>query len=159
MRKVFANTIMNNQLSIYKSRILRHPKIIWTILKNVPTLDPLVIFMNAPVYMMFRNETLVSFVSIKHWGNQTEFGTLYTFPDERGKGYAKDLCIEVMKDYGLLYLLCKPDMVELYSENGFSIDQAPSGIMGMRKRLFDIFIAPFVGYTIVVMKRNQNHHI
>lgn len=124
----------------------------WTILKNTPTLDPLVILKNTKVYIGYDKEHMVGFLSIKQFGNMIEMGTLYVYPEFRGNGYAEWLVEQAKKDYLELYLLCSPSMFKMYTNYGFvSVDQ-PSGIMKLRKKLFDLCIAPLVGYHILVMK-------
>lgn len=145
---------MSNEVTIIKSQICRHPRIIWTILKNIPTLDPLVIFMNPSIYILYDSNLIAGFIAIKNWGNLIERGTLYVYPPHRGKGYGQQLCAEVMKEYRDVYLLCKPERVPIYLRNGFSVVSNPTGVMKMRQQLNTWFIAPFTGYKIVVMKNH-----
>lgn len=135
-----------------KSNVLRFPSIIWTVIKHIPTLDPLVILTNAPIFIGIDQGKVVGFLSIKKFGKTVELGTLYVYPSFRKQGYAEQLFLEAKKQYPKSYLLCTPKMSELYMRYGFQIVEQPKGIMGLRKRLFDKFIAPFVGYRIVVME-------
>lgn len=139
-------------MNIIKSTVLRYPKIMWTIIKNTPTLDPLVIFKNAKIYIGYDQGNMIGFLSIKQFGSITELGTLYVFPEFRRRGYAEQLSDQVKRDYPELYLLCTPGMSEIYSKYGFIVVDHPVGVMKLRKKLFDIFIAPMVMYRIVVMK-------
>lgn len=139
-------------MNIVTSRILKHPKIILTILKNFPTLDPLIILINSPIYILFIDNQIVGFVSIKRWGKITELGTLYIYPKFRGKGYIKYLYNYIVKEHNQVYLLCKPNLVFLYLKYGFFVDNNPIGVIWLRKILFDLCIKPFVGYKIIVMK-------
>ena len=139
-------------MNIIKSTVLHYPKIMWTIIKNTPTLDPLVIFKNSKIYVGYDKENIVGFLTIKQFGDTTELGTLYVYPEFRRHGYAEQLSDQAKNDYSELYLLCTPGMSEIYSRYGFSVVDHPAGVMKLRKKLFDIFIAPMVGYRIVVMK-------
>lgn len=142
-------------MKIITSTILHQPKIIWTILKNIPTLDPLVIIKNAKVFVGYEGKDIVGFLSIKQFGDITELGTLYVYPEFRRRGYAEQLYQEARKEYSEIYLLCTPKMSEVYNRYDFSVIDEPTGTLRFRKKLFDMFIAPFVGYRIVVMKSNQ----
>mgnify|MGYP000892017412 CR=1 FL=1 len=139
-------------MNIIKSTVLRYPKIMWTIIKNTPTLDLLVIFKNAKIYIGYDQGNMIGFLSIKQFGSITELGTLYVFPEFRRHGYAEQLSDQAKKDYSELYLLCTPDMSEMYVKYGFIVVDYPTGVMKLRKKLFDMFIAPIVGYRIMVMK-------
>lgn len=139
-------------MNIIKSTVLRYPKIMWTIIKNTPTLDPLVILKNAKIYIGYDQGNMIGFLSIKQFGSITELGTLYVFPEFRRRGYAEQLSDQAKRDYPELYLLCTPGMSEIYGKYGFIVVDHPVGIMKLRKKLFDMFIAPIVGYRIVVMK-------
>ncbi len=142
-------------MKIITSTILHQPKIIWTILKNIPTLYPLVIIKNSKVFVGYEGKDIVGFLSIKQFGDITELGTLYVYPEFRRRGYAEQLYQEARKEYSEIYLLCTPKMSEVYNRYGFSNVDYPTGMIKFRKRLFDIFIAPFVGYRIVVMNNSK----
>lgn len=142
-------------MNIIKSTILRHSKIIWTILKNTPTLDPLVIIKNSKVFVGYEGKDIVGFLSVKQFGDITELGALYVFPEFRRRGYAEQLFYQAKKEYSEIYLLCTPKMSEIYNRYGFSNVDHPTGTIKFRKKLFDIFIAPMVGYRIVVMNNSK----
>lgn len=139
-------------MKIITSTIIHQPKIIWTILKNVPTLDPLVIIKNSKVFVGYEGKDIVGFLSIKQFADTTELGTLYVYPEFRRRGYAEQIFLEARKEYSEIYLLCTPKMSEIYNRYGFSVVDYPTGVMKLRKKLFDMFIAPIVGYRIVVMR-------
>jgi len=145
-----------NKPRIIRSNILKHPAIIWTILKNILIpLDPFIIFTNAPIYIIFEGDTIAGFVSIKHFSAVTELGNLYTYPAMRKKGYAKELLAEIQRKYLTVYLLCKPALADFYSSQGFSVIPKPIGVMKLRKKLFDWLLRPFFGYEIIVMKHTS----
>lgn len=134
------------------STIFHFPKIIGTIIKNTPTLDPLVIVLNAEVFVGMQNNQIIGFVSIKKFGTTIEMGTLFIYPEFRKQGHAEQLLKEVLTTYPNMSLLCKPDLVDFYSRFGFSTVDQPTGVIKLRKKLFDFFIAPFTRYRIVVME-------
>ncbi len=145
---------MNGPVTIIKSRVWKHSNIIWTILKSIPTLEPFIIFSNTPVYILYKKNSMVGFVCIKKWDHIMELRALYVFPTKRGHGYAKLLCEHIVQEFPGVYLLCRPDLVPLYSQCGFSIVSNPAGVMKTRQQLNTWFIAPFTGYKIVVMKNH-----
>ena len=145
---------MSGETIIIKSQIWKHLDIISIILKNIPTLDPFVIFSNIPVYILYKDNSMVGFVCIKKWDHIIELRALYVFPKNRGNGYAKLLCVQVTQEFPGVYLLCRPDLIPLYSQCGFSIVSNPIGVMKTRQRLNTWFIAPFTGYKIIVMKNH-----
>ncbi len=145
---------MNSEVTIIMSQVWQHPDIIWTILKNISTLEPFIIFSNTPVYILYKGNFMIGFVCIKKWNHIIELRSLYVSPTERGHGYAKLLCEQITQEFPGVYLLCRPDLVPLYSKCRFSAITNPVGVMKTRLQLNTWFIGPFTGYKIVVMKNN-----
>ncbi len=137
---------------IKESRVLLNPSIVWTIIKNTPTLDPLVIPLNSKLYYIKINNKFASFLTIKKWKDSTEIGTVYTYPEFRHKGLAKKLIKYVIKKHKNVGLICKKNLVEYYKKTGLRISNSTKNRIEKRKDLFNKLLAKIVGYELVVMK-------
>ncbi len=113
---------------------------------------PTVIFQNPPIYIILDNQKMAGFIAVKKHRKINELGTLYIYPDMRGKGYAKELIATAKKEYAELYLHCKTDLISFYSSSGFNVIDTPNNMMQVRKRIFNLFLAPILKYKIVVMR-------
>ncbi len=137
---------------IKESRVLLNPSIVWTILKNSPTLDPLVIPLNSKLYYIEFKKRIVSFLTIKEWKDSTEIGTIYTYPEFRNKGLAKKLIKYAIKKHKKIGLICKKNIIEYYKKTGLRISNSTKNRIEKRKALFNKFLAKIVGYELIVMK-------
>ena len=141
---------------IIESRVLKHPQIIITILKNFPTLDPLVILLNSRVYYIENYKEIIAFLTVKKWKNITELGTVYTAPTFRKKGFAKKLIRYVSKKYSSMYLLCKKEIVPFYKKCGFSVTRSNKNTIEKRRELFNKCLSPIFRYPLVSMAKKKN---
>lgn len=138
-------------MRIYKTTIWSEPTIIPTILKNTPTLDPLVIIKNSTVYIAKENNSIIGFVSIKKFHTTYELGTVFVYPDYRKKGYAEKLIAQAVQNLDHCYLLCHPNLVPFYEKCNFHIVHNAPKTIKQRQILFNIFLSPLFGYKICVM--------
>lgn len=137
---------------IKKSRVLKHPKVIWTILKNTPTLDPLVILLNSKLYYVEIRNKIASFLTIKEWKDSTEIGTVYTYPEFRSKGLAGKLIEHVKKKYKKVGLICKENLIPFYKKYGLKKSSSTKNKIERRKELFNKTLAKIFGYKLVAMR-------
>ncbi len=137
---------------IKQSRVLSKPSVIWTIIKNTPTLDPLVILLNSKVFYIEKNKEIVSFAAIKKWKDCIEIGTIYTTPKYRGKSYAREIIEKIRKEYRIIWLICKKEMIKYYKKQGFKIINHAQNKVGKRQRLFNKTLGKILRYKLVVMK-------
>ncbi len=137
---------------IKHSRVLKNPKVIWTILKNTPTLDPLVILLNSKLYYLENSEKIASFLTIKKWKDSIEIGTIYTYPEFRNKGLAGKLIRNVIKKYKKVGLICKENLVDYYKKQGLKKSNSTKNRIEKRKELFNKLLARILGYKLVVMR-------
>ncbi len=145
-------------MEIKQSRVLKHPKIIKTILKNCNVLDPLVIFYNSPLYYLQDNKKYVAFLTIKEACNRTELGTVYTFPEFRKRGFMRRLCAKVCKKHDTICLLCDKDTAPFYKKLGFSTCKSCGWWFTFRIYFFNYILRPFFGYTLICMKKLRVHN-
>lgn len=137
---------------IISSRVLCYPQVIWTIIKNTPTLDPLVIIFNSKMLCCSSKDGKVtSFVAVKKYSRGYELGTVYTCPIYRNKGYASLLIRQAIKLHKPIGLLCKRKMVSYYKKFGFKESKNCGTMINLRRKLFNFFLRPFLGYPIVSM--------
>lgn len=135
-----------------QSWVLRHPKIIWTILKHVPTLDPLVILLNSKVLITRSSDgAIAAFVAIKKFNDGYELGTVYTYKQFRNQGHASDLIRQATEMYQPIGLLCKRELVSYYERFGFRECVECDNTIVKRRKLFNRFLKPIFGYPIVSM--------
>ncbi|MGV8142074.1 MAG: GNAT family N-acetyltransferase [Candidatus Pacearchaeota archaeon] len=137
---------------IKSSRVLLHPKVVWTILKNTPTLDPLVIILNSKLYYIEKNEKIASFLTIKEWKDSTEIGTVYTNPEFRNKGLAKKLISNIVKKYKKVGLICKNELIPFYEKQGLKKSNLVTNKIEKRKDLFNKTLSKILRYKLYVMK-------
>ena len=144
---------------IISSRVLGYPQVIWAIIKNIPTLDPLVIIFNSKMLCFLSKEgKVISFVAIKKYPKFYELGTVYTFPSWRNKGYASLLIRYAIKLYRPIGLLCKRKMVSYYKKFGFKESAKCGAMINLRRKLFNFFLRPFLGYSIISMIHTRRPH-
>lgn len=137
---------------IISSRVLCYPQVILTIIKNIPALDPLVIVFNSKMLCcLFKNGKVISFVAIKKYYKSYELGTVYTCPKWRNQGYASLLIRQAIKIYNPIGLLCKREMVSYYQKFGFKESTKCGMMINLRRKLFNFFLQPFLGYPIISM--------
>lgn len=136
---------------IISSRALGYPQVIWTILKNTPTLDPLVIIFNSKILCVSKKNKVISFVAIKKYPRGYELGTVYTYPKWRNQGHASLLIRQAIKLYSPIGLLCKRKMIPYYQKFGFKDSNNCGKIINLRRKLFNFFLQPFTGYPITSM--------
>lgn len=135
-----------------QSRVLRHPKIIWTIIKNIPTLDPLVILLNSKILITQSPDGgIAAFVAIKKFKDGYELGTVYTYKQYRGQGYASNLIQQAVQTYQPIGLLCKRGLLSYYEKFGFRECVECDNTIGKRRKLFNRFLKPIFGYSLVSM--------
>lgn len=137
---------------IKQSRVILKPRVILTILKNTPTLDPLVILLNSKLYYVERGNKIASFLTIKEWKDSTEIGTVYTYPEFRGKGLAGKLISNIIKKYKKVGLICKENLIPFYKKYGLKKSNSKSNKIEKRKELFNKTLAKIFRYKLVVMK-------
>lgn len=137
--------------TIQISCIRKHPGIMWTILLHIPTLDPFTILTNSRVLLLKDDKDLVSFIAIKNYWSNYELWTVYTYPSWRKKWYAKTLITEAIQRYQPIGLLCKDNMIHFYEKYGFVVEDDCFTALKIRRKLFNILLAPFLRYTIVSM--------
>ncbi len=137
---------------IKESRVLKYPKVIWTILKNAPTLDPLVILLNSKLYYLENKGNIESFLTIKEWKDSTEIGTVYTYPEFRNKGLARKLIKSVIKKYKNVGLICKENLIPFYKKQGLKKSSSTNNKIEKRKELFNKTLGKIFKYKLVVMK-------
>lgn len=128
-------------MKLLKTTVWSEPSIIPTIIKNTPTLDPLVILMNSVVYVIKNHNRIVGFASIKKFKNTIELGTVFVYPEFRGHRYI-DSC----------FLLCHPNLVPLYEKCNFRTTEQSPAVIRLRQKFFNFFLAPMFGYKICVME-------
>jgi len=136
---------------IKEARILKKPKIIWTIIKNFPTLDILPIFQNAKLYYIEKNKKIISFLSIKKWKDSTEIGTVYTHPNFRNKGFSRKIIKFAIKKYQKVGLICKENLIPFYKKVGLKLNSTKNQIE-KRKNMFNKYLANIFGYKLVAMR-------
>ena len=146
---------MTKNFKIHTSRTWRQPIIALEILRNTPTLDPLAVLFNSKVLFIKKGDKIVSFVAVKKYFKTYEIGTVYTNPESRGKGYASFLINHILKKQNQVFLLCKKQMIPFYEKLGFYECLKSDTIINIRRMLFNYFIAPLRGHTIVSMKYNK----
>lgn len=135
-----------------QSRVLRHPKIIWTILTHIPTLDPLVIVLNSKIILAKSADgKIAAFVAIKKFNDGYELGTVYTYPKYRNQGLASNLIQQALSTYQPIGLLCKRELVSYYEKFGFRECAECGNTISKRRKLFNTFLKPLFGYPIVLM--------
>ncbi len=142
---------------IKSSRLWIHPSIIWTIIKNTPTLDPLVILLNSKLYYIENKENhkIVSFATVKKWSDCIEIGTVYTNPQHRGKRLAGKIISKIKKDYGTIWLLCKKELIKYYKKQSFKVINKAENSIGKRQRLFNDTLGKILKYQLVVMMNKK----
>jgi len=139
-------------MTIDQTNVWGNPSIIFTILKNIPTLDPLVMLMNSPLFIMKEKNTIIGFVCIKKFNTIYELGTVFVYPKFRKKGYAEKLIKTATQTLDTCYLLCHPNLQLFYTKFNFhTVTNAPKTILH-RAKLFNLFLAPIFGYKICVMR-------
>ncbi len=137
---------------IKESRVLLNPSIAWTIIKNTPSLDPLVILLNSKIYCLKNRGKIVSFLTIKKWKDSVEIGTVYTYPEFRNKGLAKKLIKYAIKKHKKVGLICKKNLVQYYKKAGFKISNSTKNRIEKRKELFNRTLSKIFGYKLAVMR-------
>ena len=137
---------------INKSKIWDDRNVIKTIFKNIPTLDPLSVLFNSDLYSISENNRKVSFATLKKMGSAYELGTVFTDRDFRGKGYASLLVQDIIKQNPKIFVLCEPSLKSFYKRQGFNECIKCHSIVDVRRRLFNFFLTPFVGYKISSLK-------
>jgi GNAT superfamily N-acetyltransferase len=142
-------------MHILKTTVWSEPSIIPTIIKNTPTLDPLVILMNSVVYVIKNDNRIIGFASIKKFNNTTELGTVFVYPEFRGHGYAETLIKEITNNIDSCFLLCHPHLIPFYEKCNFRTTEKSPAIIRLRQKLFHLFLAPMFGYKICVMELHK----
>jgi len=138
----------------HRSTVLRHPRVIGTILRNTPTLDPLAIALNSDLFYVKDDDGhMAAFVTMKNMGGINELGTVYTYRVHRGKGLSTSLLSAVLNRYTDVYLLCKPDLEGFYDRSGFVVCHAGHPNIIRRRDLFNTILAPLFGYRLIAMHR------
>ena len=140
-------------MRIRKAKVWNKFKIVSVILKETPTLDPLVLVWNSDFhYIEYKNE-IVSFLTIKRYGPYYELGTVYTFPKFRNKGFMKKLVKFVLsRKRKIFYLICYEDKKRFYQVFGFRQVQNSPWIFRYRAKLRNYFLKPFSRKKLIVMK-------
>ena len=141
-------------MKIEKTRVWNEKKVVWTILKETPTLDPLVLIKNSDLYTIKKEGEIVSFLTIKNVGKHIALGTVYTFPDYRKKGFMKSLIKKVLRNRNEIYLICYSEKNSFYRKFGFVLQDKSPWSFRIKKFLGNIFIAPYSGKKLIVMKRS-----
>jgi len=135
---------------MHTSTVLQHWTVVKTILKHIPTLDPLAIVLNADLYYTEKDKNVVSFITLKRFGSIRELGTVFTDYLYREKGYASYLIQSMLaKQTDPVYVLCEEKLKPFYEKNGFSEYTRCHWIVRTRRKLFNIFLKPLTGYKIV----------
>jgi hypothetical protein len=137
-----------------RSKVLRHPRAVATIVRHTPTLDPLAILLNSDLYYLTAPDgSMATFVTIKRMGGITELGTVYTYPAHRGQGLSTTLLHGVLGQYTDVYLLCKPGLEGFYGRIGFALCGACHPTIIRRRDLFNTWLGPLLGHRLVAMRR------
>ncbi|MCF8257724.1 MAG: GNAT family N-acetyltransferase [Flavobacteriales bacterium] len=135
-----------------RSKVLKHPKVVRTIIRNAPTLDPLAVLLNSDLYYLEDEGAIISFVTLKKMGPVCELGTVHTDVRFRGKGLASSLIRSVLNANGGVYVLCAERLKGFYEQLGFSICTDGHWAVNARRRLFNVFLRPLTGYTLVSLR-------
>lgn len=145
---------MTVKIQVKRSKVLRHPKLILTILHHTPTLDPLAIVLNSDLfYVEGFNGEVAAFVTLKKFGPMNELGTVFTYPAHRGNGLSTALLNVVLPQFNEVYLLCKPDLEGFYGKLGFEICHTGHRNIIPRRNLFNRWLGLLFGYKLLAMKR------
>jgi len=139
-------------IEIITSRIWKHPQIMSVILRNVPTLDLMVIILNSVVYYTTDDVgDIMSFATIKKFGSLYELGTVYTAPQYRGRGHSSQIINYITNHVTPVVLLCHPKLKSFYESVGFRKCDKCDTITNTRRKAFNLLLAPFAGYKIISM--------
>ena len=138
-------------MKIIKSKLWKQPDIVKTIFKNVPPLDPTVLFFNPNVYFIRKKNKIVSFLTVKNHKNFYEIKTLCTIKNHRNKGYSSKLLSTNFKNSELV-LQCDKKLESYYKKFGFNETKK---IFGIKTSLFNIFLRSLLGYKLITMQKNN----
>jgi len=139
-------------MKIIKSKLWKQPDIVKTIFKNVPPLDPVVLFFNPNVYFIRKKNKIVSFLTVKNHKNFYEIKTLCTIKNHRNKGYASNFFLSSSFRNSELVLQCDKKLESYYKKFGFNETKK---IFGIKTSLFNIFLRPLLGYKLITMSKND----
>lgn len=138
-------------MNIYKSHVWNQPKIIPTILRNIPVLDPLVMLYNSKLFYIKENEEIISFVTIKENFGFIELGTVFTYPKFRKNDHMRKLLHQVLDKYPNIVVLCRRKSCTFYSKFGFKEKSDCGWWVSLRKGISNTFL----GSEVISMKRNS----
>jgi len=150
--------VKKKYMKISEGRVSKHRSVIITILKNIPTLDPMAILLNSRLYYLELDGTITAFITLKKMGSALELGTVYTHPQFRKKGYASSLIQECINHHhnSNVYVLCEKKLQVFYENKNFEKCEHCHWIINLRKKLFNTFLKPFLGYELVSLKTNKS---
>lgn len=142
-------------MEIYISSVWNHPEAIKIILSNIPTLDPLAVVFNADLFYIKGGSGIAAFATRKRFGNSRELGTVYTCPEYRKHGYAKALIRAIVNSRHTTYVLCEESLAPFYEKCGFKRCTRCNLVTRVRRKLFNIFLGPICGYSLVSLETQK----
>ena len=121
-------------MTITLTRLWQEPSVALNILRHFYIQDVDSLFTNDLLYTLRDHGRIVSYAVIRRRKRYDRLKSVFTFPEHRGKGYAKALLKCVLRDaYQPVILTCRTRLIGLYASVGFQPSQKLS--LGVRLRL------------------------